>query len=219
MTSYSKDKLDELMDNLEESSDRMSDLIGVVEMIKDLKTKQDDLLTGFDVAKEEINEAAKDLGESKTEVIGAVERLRSGSVQLEKTATATSQRVTDSLAELQRKVDIRLKTTQDALDTGMGSVKSENRQYYTDLETLVRLKLDENKAEIKQFIEHERGQISAIIETRLQQAEARIRADTEKRTTQLLESQQTTRTALWTVAGVLICLMVVTIAKLFGLFD
>ena len=213
MSSYPK--LDELMTNLEESSDRMSDLIGVIETINELKEHQESLLTGFESAKKEIGEAASQFTQSKDEVIGAAERLKSSGVQLEKTATATAQRVTDSLVELQHKVDTRLKAIQDALDSGMAAVKRENREQYTDLEKLVRLKLDENKADVKQFIEHERGQIATLIDTRSQAVENFIVVKTDEKIVQLIKNQQSMQTTLWILGS----LLVVVLAKLFGLFS
>ena len=213
MSSYPK--LDELMTNLEESSDRMSDLIGVIETINELKEHQESLLMGFESAKKEIGEAASQFTQSKDEVIGAAERLKSSGVQLEKTATATAQRVTDSLVELQHKVDTRLKAIQDALDSGMAAVKRENREQYTDLEKLVRLKLDENKADVKQFIEHERGQIATLIDTRSQAVENFIVVKTDEKIVQLIKNQQSMQTTLWILGS----LLVVVLAKLFGLFS
>ena len=223
MTSYPK--LDELVQNLEESSDRMSDLIGVIETIKDLKNRQDELLQEFKGAADEVKKASYQLTVSRQSILATVDKLARSAEQVETTAEEATQHIRDALAKLRDKVDIKLKavedtlttqlkTVDDTLTTGLDGIKRENRQHYSDLETLVRLKLDENKADIKQFIEHERGQIATLIDTRSQAVEGFIVAKTDEKITQLVKNQQSMQTTLW-VLGVL---LVVVLAKLFDLF-
>ncbi len=81
-------------------------------------------------------------------------------------------------------VNDRLKTVRETVVRGANAIEQRNLQHYTDLNGLVRIKLDEQKAEIKQFIEHERGQVQNIVITVVQ--------NTEKRITQSISGQTDT---------------------------
>lgn len=76
-----------------------------------------------------------------------------------------------SISALNQKNHSELKALNDTLARDLfisvDELRKENRQFYLDFEQVVRIKLDENKSEIKQLIENERIKIKEIIESNI----------------------------------------------------
>lgn len=83
-------------------------------------------------------------------------------------------------------------------------LRKENKDFYLDLEKTVKIKLDENRSEIKQLIENERNRIKEIFETEL-----------SKRTGEILSKQKGLQITSWIIGSVLVILNVVVLLKLF----
>jgi hypothetical protein len=83
-------------------------------------------------------------------------------------------------------------------------LRKENKDFYLDLEKTVKIKLDENKSEIKQLIESERYKIKEIFETEL-----------SKKTDEILSKQKDLQTVFWIMGVILVILNVVVLVKLF----
>jgi hypothetical protein len=66
------------------------------------------------------------------------------------------------------------------LNDSLEGLRKENRQFYLDFEKVVRIKLDENKSEIKQLIENERLQIKEIFENKLDKQTTEVKQITKK---------------------------------------
>lgn len=54
-----------------------------------------------------------------------------------------------------------------SLNSSIEELRKENRQFYLDFEKVVRIKLEENKSEIKQLIENERLRIKEMIDNKV----------------------------------------------------
>jgi predicted nucleic acid-binding Zn ribbon protein len=54
-----------------------------------------------------------------------------------------------------------------SLNSSIEELRNENRQFYLDFEKVVRIKLEENKSEIKQLIENERLRIKEMIDSKV----------------------------------------------------
>ena len=314
MTSYPK--FDELIQNLEESSDQLVDLIRIVDTVKTLTNRQDELLTGFDMGNKLLRQTAEKSRETQQQVVEAVNRgfngvsaktqqiLQKGLTDLRLETTKVSQleekvitlndtskkqseqqvmAVRQSLAKLEeginavktltgiaQKTDATLRQTvadglsfaseradksADALsqllrdrvsdmnarlEKGQGTLvvttekiaeittqtRGDNRQFYTDFEKLLRIKLDESKSDIRQLIEHEREQIHHLLrqETKsiLEKVEEvaigmnRQSEDMKRQLKQINDSQKSTRIAIVVIGILLLVIAGVGLAKLFG---
>jgi len=93
------------------------------------------------------------------------------------------------------------------IETKIEQIRKENQTAYKDLEHFLRIKLNENKTEIKQLIEHERQQIKYMFEIQLakntQELKQSIETESAKQTQQLSANQKTIKISIWAV-GVLI---------------
>lgn len=196
MTDYRK--LDELMTNLEESSGQLAALTEVAEKVADLAQRQDDFV--------------HELGHS----IGQVNR---AAVELNQLSLFAQSELLTGLAATRTTTDTGLKTINQALADGLDighrglltslnqqadqlrTMQQDNRQFYADFEKLLRIKLGESTSEMRQLIEHERGQIKSLIDSQ---------ADV------FLAKQQSLQTTLWIIGGVLISLVSAVLVKLYG---
>jgi len=102
--------------------------------------------------------------------------------------------------------------------------RKDSREFYVDFEKLLRIKLDENKSEIRQFIEYERGQMQDFIRQRTEQISTDISTQTkeihaalDRQAEAFGKTQQSTRTTTLALCCLLIAMTGLGLAKIFGL--
>ena len=97
-------------------------------------------------------------------------------------------------------------------------LQKESKDFYKDLDSSMRIKLDENKSQIKQLIENERNQIKQIFEIEFakntKDLSLVIENETKKQTQVLLNNQKTLKISLWAIGGFLLILNVIMLLKL-----
>lgn len=105
----------------------------------------------------------------------------------------------NSLVSIQEEIKsglIEFKTQNESFESNLSALidkfRKENRDFYLDMEKTVRIKLDENKSEIRQLIEAERARIKEIFETEL-----------SKRTNEILTKQKSLQTLIWIIGSFL----------------
>jgi len=100
-------------------------------------------------------------------------------------------------------------------------IRKENKDFYKDLESTIRIKLDENKSQIKQLIETERTQIKQIFEIEFakntKELRSRIEIESKKQTQVLLDNQYVIKVSLWLMGGVTIILSAMALLRLISL--
>lgn len=100
-------------------------------------------------------------------------------------------------------------------------IRKENKEFYLDLENTIKLKLNDNKSEIKQLIEGERYQIKQIFEIEFAKNTKEIRQvienGTDKQTQLLLKNQKGVKLIVWIFGSISIILNGLALIKL--LFD
>jgi len=137
------------MSSLQKFSQILEDFSQEVEQLKDTSEAYKKLQHLTDT----YNEITKQFKES-SKTFGEISELQK--VQQEK--------VLKNLVELQNinkqnKIEL-AKLVEEKTD----QIRKENKEFYKDLESTVKIKLDENKFQIKQLIESERSQIKQIFE-------------------------------------------------------
>jgi hypothetical protein len=97
-------------------------------------------------------------------------------------------------------------------------LSKENKDFYKDLAGTMKIKLDDNKSQIKQLIENERNQIKHIFEIEFSKNMHDLRqvflTELHKQTEQLFENQKTIKISLWVIGGLTIILSSIAIIKL-----
>ncbi len=153
-------------------------LIGLSELEKEVGATVEELRK----SSSQQREVLKQFSDGATLQGQATAQMLSGAAHLDTTTEGSTQKIKTVLADVQHTVDDRLKTVQETVVKGANAIEQRNLQHYTDLNGLVRIKLDEQKAEIKQFIEHERGQIRDIVTAVVHNMEKRLNQSIDEKT-------------------------------------
>lgn len=116
----------------------------------------------------------QELSSSYKLILDQFEQNSSSLQDLAKKQVAKHQEIKKSLEEISEengKSYQQLKSLNDeigkSLNSSIEELRKENRQFYLDFEKVVRIKLEENKSEIKQLIENERLRIKEIIDDKI----------------------------------------------------
>ena len=177
------------MHNLEESSGQLVGLTEIAEKVAGLAQRQDDFV--------------RELG-------GSINRANQAATELNQLAVTTKSALETGLVDIRTDTDAGLKAINQALASGfetsrknlldglnqqadqLRTMQQDNRQFYADFEKLLRIKLVEGTSEVRQLIEHERGQIERLMDAR---------------TEIVLSKQRSLQTVVWVVGGVLVAMI------------
>ena len=115
------------------------------------------------------------------------------------------EKVSKSLVELEKTYAQNIATLTKIIDVKTDQIRWENKQFYKDLEGTIKIKLDENKSQIKQLIENERNQIKQIFEIEFAKNTKELKQVVEtkiSKQTQLLSNRQRTiKILIWIIGG------------------
>lgn len=104
-------------------------------------------------------------------------------------------------------------------DKKIEELQRDNKEFYKDLDSTVKIKLDDNKSQIKQLIENERTRIKDIFEIEFakntKELKQLIENEFNKQTSQFLNSQKTIKNIIFVLGGISIIIGIIIIAKLF----
>lgn len=97
-------------------------------------------------------------------------------------------------------------------------IRKESKEFYRDLENTIKLKLNDNKSEIKHLIENERNQIKQIFEIEFTKNTKELRQVienlTDKQTEIFLESHKGLKIVVWILVSISIILSGIVLTKL-----
>jgi hypothetical protein len=155
----------------------------------------------------EFNAISKQFGENSEKLSGIVAQIREGQIRVD-------QGIANLLiANKQGKLEVG-----KALDDKLEILRKENKEFYKELESTIKIKLDDNRSQIRQLIEGERSRIKDIFEIEFAkntlELKKTIEAETEKQTKQLLSGQQVIKYSLWFIGGLILALAVINTFKL-----
>lgn len=191
------------MSNLQKFNQTLEDFSQEVEQLKgvsDAYKKLQFLTETYNDITKRFEESRKTLGE-----INELHKVQQG-------------KITKSLVELdninkQGKVEV-TKLVEEKTD----QIRKENREFYKDLESTIKIKLDENKSEIKQLIENERNQIKQIFEIEFakntNELKQVIETEVSKQTQLLANNQKIIKALLWFFGGLAVILSALAVYKL-----
>jgi ABC-type transporter Mla subunit MlaD len=131
---------------------------------------------------------------------------------------AQQEKVTKSLNDLENSNQQNKSELSKLLEEKTDLIRKENKEFYKDIESTIKSKLDENKSQIKQLIESERNQIKQIFEIEFAKNTKELRqvieAETNKQTQLLLDNQKVIRISLWVIGGLTLILSALAVFKL-----
>lgn len=104
------------------------------------------------------------------------------------------------------------------IDKKTDQISKENKEFYKDLASTIKIQLDDNKSQIKQLIENERNQIKQIFEIEFAKNTKELRqvieTETNKQTNLILDNQKIIKISLWLIGGLTLILSVLIVVKL-----
>jgi len=104
------------------------------------------------------------------------------------------------------------------LDEKTDQIRKENKEFYKEFEATLKIKLEENKSEIKHLIESERNQIKQIFEIEFSRNTKELRlvieGEISKQTELLLKGQKGIKRSIIISAVIVVILSVLTLYKL-----
>ena len=104
------------------------------------------------------------------------------------------------------------------IESKIEQIRKENKEFYKELESTIKIKLEDNRSEIKQLIENERTRIKEIFEIEFAKNTRELRqvieSESTKQTQLLLKNQNAIKISLWVVGVIAIILSAVIIFKL-----
>lgn len=131
---------------------------------------------------------------------------------------AQQEKVTKSLNDLESENKLNKSELAKLLEEKTDQIRKENKEFYKDIESTIKSKLDDNKSQIKQLIESERNQIKQIFEIEFAKNTKELRqvieTETNKQTQLLLENQKTIKISLWVIGGLTLILSAMAVFKL-----
>jgi ABC-type transporter Mla subunit MlaD len=131
---------------------------------------------------------------------------------------AQQEKVTKSLNDLENSNQQNKSELSKLLEEKTDLIRKENKEFYKDIESTIKSKLDDNKSQIKQLIESERNQIKQIFEIEFAKNTKELRqiieAETNKQTQLLLDNQKVIKISLWVIGGLTLILSVLAVFKI-----
>lgn len=131
---------------------------------------------------------------------------------------AQQEKIVKSLAEIENFNSQSKTELVKLLEEKTDQIRKENKDFYKDLESTIKIKLDDNKAEIKNLIENERNQIKQIFEIEFAKNTKELMQVFEKESERgrrlLDESQKIIKTSVWVIGGLTLILSLLTVIKL-----
>ena len=114
------------------------------------------------------------------------------------------------LADINQSIDNSLASIGKLVEEKTDLIRKENKEFYRDLENTIKLKLNDNKSEIKQLIENERNQIKQIFELEFAKNTKELRQvienATDKQSEILLKNQNGLKILVWVLGSISIIL-------------
>lgn len=131
---------------------------------------------------------------------------------------AQQEKVTKSLTDFENTNKHNKSELSKLLEEKTDQIRKENKEFYKDIESTIKSKLDDNKSQIKQLIESERNQIKQIFEIEFAKNTKELRqiieTETSKQTQLLLDNQKVIKISLWIIGGLTLILSALAVFKL-----
>lgn len=119
-------------------------------------------------------------------------------------------KVVQSLNEIEGVSKQSKKELASMIEEGADLIRKENKDFYRELESTIRIKLEDNCSQIKQLIESERVQIKQIFEIEFAKNTKELsnifETQTIRQTQELLESHKIIKVSIWVIGAIIILL-------------
>ncbi|RZK07016.1 MAG: hypothetical protein EOO46_14855 [Flavobacterium sp.] len=178
-------KFNQTLESLNQEVEQLKDVSGAYKKLQNLTETYNQIIKQFEENSrtlDKINEIQKNQQEKFTKSLAEIEN-------------ANQQSKTELVKLIEEKTD---------------QIRKENKDFYKDFESTIKIKLNDNKSEIKNLIESERTQIKQIFEIEF--------AKNTKELRQVIESEnKTIKISIWLLGGLTLILCFIALIKLWTL--
>jgi len=155
----------------------------------------------------------KEVGKLKA-VSDAYQKLQGLTVSYDKISQQFDQN-SNALESINKDIEKSISAIYSLVDKKTDQISKENKDFYKDLASTIKIQLDDNKSQIKQLIENERNQIKQIFEIEFakntKELQQVIETGSNKQTQLLLDNQKVIKISLWALSGIIILLNILSI--------
>lgn len=152
-------------------------------VLNDMKESSDSLKTsvvGFDGLKSEIEKslmAQKELVQKSLDTLkSSIEKSLAQNIEvsekqlqaIESSAEKQTELIENKFGSIEKVVGDEFGKIRELISTKTDDISSENKKFYKEFADMVQVRLDNNKGEIRQLIEHERSEIRQMIDNQTQ---------------------------------------------------
>jgi ABC-type transporter Mla subunit MlaD len=191
------------MSNLQKFNTTLEDFdkeVGKLKAVSDAYQKLEGLTVAYDGISKQFDENSKNLDKIN---------------ESQKTQQA---KVVQSLNEIEGVSKQSKKELASIIEEGSDLIRKENKDFYKELESTIRIKLEDNRSQIKQLIEGERNQIKQIFEIEFAKNTRELRqvieSEINEQTQLLLDNQKVIKISLWVIGGLALILNAMLVFKL-----
>jgi len=226
-------KFNQTLENIDREVEKLKEVSGIYQKIQQLTETQDQVIGRFeennkilgennDLQKIQQEKIANSLAEiknaSQQHMLDLQKLLDDKTSQIKDLQKEQQEKNADSLTEIreinkQNKIEL-----SKLLEEKTDQIRKEGKDFYKDFEKTVKIKLDDNKYEIKRLIESERFQIKHIFEIEfaknMKEIKKNIETEFEKQTQLLATNQKTIKISLWVLGGLILMLSALAVFKL-----
>ena len=126
-----------------------------------------------------------------------------------------------ALESINKNIEKSISEIYSLVDKKTDQISKENKEFYKDLASTIKIQLDDNKSQIKQLIESERNQIKQIFEIEFAKNTKELRhlieTETNKQTQLLLDNQKSIKISLWVIGGLTLMLSALAVVKMWAI--
>jgi hypothetical protein len=160
----------------------------------------------------------KEVGKLKG-VSDAYQKLKALTISYEKISQQFEQN-SKALVSINKGIEKSINEILEIVDKKTDQISKENKEFYKDLASTIKIQLDDNRSQIKQLIENERTQIKQIFDSGLTKNTKEFRkiveAEIDKQTLVLLEKQKVIKLSIIVIGGLLLISNALIVLKIFG---
>jgi len=175
------EKFDNTLNNLEEEVESLKGTAAAFKRLQRLTLTYEQIKSKFDknskLLEDQISRQLLNDGEIQKSLGLLMSENDSNYKDLQETHDKVGKGIESSISKLEKSLNISL-----------DSLRKENKQFYLDFEKVVRIKLDENKSEIRQLIENERLKIKEMVVSAAKE-QTNLLMEKQKKTNNLVVSQ------------------------------
>lgn len=199
-------KFNSTLEDFDKEVGKLKEVSGAYQKLESLTAKYDAIIKQFEVNSNTLDKI--------------IELQKAQQEKIAKTLSDIEKANKQSEIELSKLINTNHKDFESKISASIEVIRKENNEFYKELESTIKIKLDDNKSQIKQLIESERSQIKQIFEIEFAKNTRELRqvieAETNKQTQIILENQKVIKLSVWIVGSISIILSAIAVFKLFS---